>query len=282
MATYDEAEELVVAEETDIIISSNNYEELTNKPTINGVEVIGNMTGSALGLQNSESGKGLSANDYTNAEKTKLTGIAAGAQVNVIESISVNNTALTPTEKAVNITIPEDTGDLTNNAGFITNAVANLVNYYNKTTIDGMVSSAIKYKGTVATYSALPNNASNGDLYYVTADSKSYVWNSTESDWDEMSGTIDLSPYLTKTEAGSTYLTITNAQTTYQAKENGKGLSTNDYTTAEKNKLGAISTGSVASGDTGYVTGGAVYTYVNTQIGDIATALTTLNTGNGV
>jgi len=28
-------------------------------------------------------GKGLSTNDYTNAEKTKLEGIAAGAEVNV-------------------------------------------------------------------------------------------------------------------------------------------------------------------------------------------------------
>lgn len=41
---------------------------------------------------------------------------------------------------------------------------------------------------------------------------------------------IDLSKYLTKTEA----------QTTYQPQEKGKGLSTNDYTTAEKNKLAGL------------------------------------------
>ena len=54
-------------------------------------------------------GKGLSTNDYTTAEKTKLAGIAAGAQVNVIETVKVNGTALTPSGKAVDITVPTGT-----------------------------------------------------------------------------------------------------------------------------------------------------------------------------
>lgn len=52
------------------------------------------------------SGKGLSTNDYTNDEKTKLEGIAASAQVNVIETVKVNGVALTPTAKAVDVTVP--------------------------------------------------------------------------------------------------------------------------------------------------------------------------------
>lgn len=48
-------------------------------------------------------GYGLSQNDFTNALKTKLEGIANGAQVNVIEDIKVNNQSLTPTNKVVNI-----------------------------------------------------------------------------------------------------------------------------------------------------------------------------------
>ena len=55
-------------------------------------------------------GKGLSTNDYTTAEKEKLAGIAAGAQVNVLEKVSVNGVAQTITEKGVNISVP--TGDL--------------------------------------------------------------------------------------------------------------------------------------------------------------------------
>ena len=52
------------------------------------------------------SGKGLSTNDYTTTEKNKLSGIASGAQVNVIETVKVNGTALTPTNKAVDVSVP--------------------------------------------------------------------------------------------------------------------------------------------------------------------------------
>lgn len=54
-------------------------------------------------------GKDLSSNDYTDAEKNKLNGIAEGAQVNVIETVKVNGTALTPADKAVNILVPAAT-----------------------------------------------------------------------------------------------------------------------------------------------------------------------------
>lgn len=64
--------------------------------------------------------KGLSTNDYSTTEKNKLSGIAAGAQVNVIESIKVNGTALTPSSKAVNVTVPTRTSQITNDSGFIT------------------------------------------------------------------------------------------------------------------------------------------------------------------
>lgn len=52
-------------------------------------------------------GKGLSANDYTADEKTKLAGIAAGAQVNAINTVRVNGTALLPdADKAVDVSVP--------------------------------------------------------------------------------------------------------------------------------------------------------------------------------
>ena len=50
-------------------------------------------------------GKGLSTNDFTNALMTKLEGIAAGAQVNKLESVKLNGTELTiDANKAVNVT----------------------------------------------------------------------------------------------------------------------------------------------------------------------------------
>ena len=50
-----------------------------------------------------EEGKGLSSNDYTADEKAKLEGIEAKAQVNILEVVKVNGSALPITEKAVDI-----------------------------------------------------------------------------------------------------------------------------------------------------------------------------------
>ena len=53
---------------------------------------------------NAVTGKGLSTNDYTTNDKNKLSGIESGAQVNIIESVKLNGTALVPDEnKTVNV-----------------------------------------------------------------------------------------------------------------------------------------------------------------------------------
>ena len=52
-------------------------------------------------------GKGLSTNDFTNTLKSKLDGIEAGAEVNIIETVKVNGTALVPdANRAVNVPSP--------------------------------------------------------------------------------------------------------------------------------------------------------------------------------
>lgn len=53
-------------------------------------------------------------NNYTTAEKNKLSGIATSAQVNVLEGVQVNGTDLTITDKKVNVTVPTKTSQLTN------------------------------------------------------------------------------------------------------------------------------------------------------------------------
>jgi hypothetical protein len=59
-------------------------------------------------------GKGLSTNDYTTVEKTKLASIEEGAEVNVIETVKVNGVALTPISKAVDITNVAKTNEFNN------------------------------------------------------------------------------------------------------------------------------------------------------------------------
>ena len=72
------------------------------------------------GKVDKEAGKGLSSNDYTSEEKTKLAGVDTGAQVNVLEGIQKNGTTVTITNKIANITVPTKTSDITNDSGFIT------------------------------------------------------------------------------------------------------------------------------------------------------------------
>jgi len=54
----------------------------------NGLNKLITLIKNALGTKvDKVEGKGLSTNDYTTSEKTKLGGIATGAQVNVLEGI---------------------------------------------------------------------------------------------------------------------------------------------------------------------------------------------------
>ena len=130
----------------------------------------------------------------TAAEGTKLSGIAEGAQVNVIETVQVNGSPLTPFAKTVNI---------------------DLSTYALKSDVTG----AMKIKGTVDNYEALPDSPAEGDAYQVTAADPTHdieageivLWNGT--DWVDMGGTIDLSAYLTKVEAGTLYAPISHTHT---------------------------------------------------------------------
>lgn len=57
------------------------------------------------------SGKGLSTNDYTTAEKNKLAGIAAGAQENLVNDVQLNSTSIVNSSKIANLTITEGQTD---------------------------------------------------------------------------------------------------------------------------------------------------------------------------
>lgn len=85
------------------------------------------------------------------------------------------------------------------------------------------ITAAYRYKGTVDNYSDLPTAHKIGDVYNIkNADAANkikagdnVVWNGTE--WDNLSGVVDLSAYLTKPEADKLYLgktaTAANATT---------------------------------------------------------------------
>lgn len=144
------------------------------------------------------SGKGLSTNDYTSEEKQKLSGIASGAQVNVIESVKVNGTKLTPSSKAVDVTVPTKVSQLTNDNGFQTQSqVQSLIN----STVGNITS--IRYEKVTS----LPATGSNGVIYLVAHSHGTqdiydeYIWLSGTKTYEKIGNTdIDLSAYVKKSE----------------------------------------------------------------------------------
>ena len=77
---------------------------------------------------------------------------------------------------------------------------------YTKTEVDAKVSSVYRFRGSVATYANLPTTGQVvGDVWNVEDTGANYAWSGTE--WDKLSETVDLTPYLTKTEASSIYAT---------------------------------------------------------------------------
>lgn len=158
-----------------------------------------------------ETGKGLSTNDYTTAEKTKLAGIADGANnytlplatstvlggVKIGANLSITSEGVLSAVQGVLDTSPFETKTNAANTYLSkTSFNSTIANYALKSDI----AAAVINRGSVDSYADLPaTGQKNGDMYNVkTADAAhdikagdNVVWNGTE--WDNFGGifTID-------------------------------------------------------------------------------------------
>nr|DAG58257.1 MAG TPA: Head fiber protein [Bacteriophage sp.] len=149
----------------------------------------------------------------------------AGAQANKIESIKVNGTAQTiASDKSVNITVPTKTSQLANDSTFQTSAqVVAAIN----TAISKSGHASFQKVDAVPKVDAAQENilylvmnttTKHYDIYAkIKGDGDSYTMELLDDTTVDLSGKVD--------------------------KVAGKGLSTNDYTTAEKTKLAGIAEG---------------------------------------
>ena len=184
-------------------------------------------------------GKGLSTNDYTTAEKNKLNDVASGAQVNVIETIKVNDTALTPSSKTVNITVPTKTSDITNDSGFITTADIP----------EGAAASTTtpKMDGTAAVGTEMA--FARGDHVHPSDTSRvpttrKVAGHALSTDVTLVKSDVGLGNVDNTADVDKPISTAQQTALNDKVdKVTGKGLSTNDYTTAEKDKLNGIEAG---------------------------------------
>lgn len=70
-----------------------------------GQDKITGLADALAGKVSTEAGKGLSSNDYTDAEKEKLGAIEAGSQANILEAISIGGTDAPISDKKVDIPV---------------------------------------------------------------------------------------------------------------------------------------------------------------------------------
>lgn len=194
-----------------------------------------------------EEGKGLSSTDFTSAEKSKLArlnGYVVNMADNMVSTAEFGRimylfkneqTGVNGSTQSKVIEIPAAT---TSAAGLITAEGFNkLTGLPTSEEIDQKINTAIgsvyKVKGSVANYNALPTkDVSIGDVYNLEDTGANYVATSTTPDWDKLSETVDLSGYLTKTDAASTYqpkgnyLTSVPEEYVTETELNAKGYAT--------------------------------------------------------
>lgn len=137
--------------------------------------------------------------------------------------------------------------------------------YYTKTETDTAISQAIsnlgtlfRFKGRVDTVDNLPSSDNQqGDVYLVGVEGANefaeYYWTGTFFDYMGKTTSVDLSDYYKKSE-------VDNLLNNKVDKVEGKGLSTEDFTTELKNKLNGLEnyddtalTGRVAAIESDYI-----------------------------
>lgn len=290
------------------LASVENYNDTAIKADIAKKADATAMTAALGGKVDKVEGKVLSSNDYTTAEKEKLAGLSNYNDTEIKADIAKKaNAADVYTQTQVNTELGKKADkttveSLTTTVDGKANKATTISGYgitdaYTKTEVDAKVSSVYKYKGSVANEAALPTEGQVvGDVYNLEDTGMNVAW--TGEGWDKLGSVVDLTPYLTKEDAGKTYAAkattlegygIADAYTKLAVdteldkkvdKETGKQLSTNDYTTAEKTKLTGIATGAeVNKIDAVKVNGtalGITDKAVNIDLSNYATKSTTL------
>lgn len=163
-------------------------------------------------------GKGLSANDFTNEDKAKLDDIEFNAQRNRVNSVN-------GLEGDVKITLQ--------GLGFNENDFVKPNQTFSREEITRLIDNVntAEFKGVYANVGAIPQPYDSNDMYLVGASEPYEIYALISGRLQKIGATsVDLSGYVQKAD-------YNREKESFVRKENGKGLSSNDFTTVLKNKL---------------------------------------------
>lgn len=165
-------------------------------------------------------------NNYTTEDKTKLSGIAAGAQVNVIEKISVNGAQQSISEKGVNITVPTQASDINaipSSEKGVNNGVASLdeTGKVPSAQLPSYVDDVVEYDSK----SNFPETGESGKIYIAKDTNLTYRWSG--------SNYVEISPSLALGETSSTAYPGDKGKVAYDHSQiktgNPHGTTLNDF-----------------------------------------------------
>lgn len=165
-------------------------------------------------------------NNYTTEDKTKLSGIAAGAQVNVIEKISVNGAQQSISEKGVNITVPTQASDINaipSSEKGANNGVASLdeTGKVPSAQLPSYVDDVVEYDSK----SSFPETGESGKIYIAKDTNLTYRWSG--------SNYVEISPSLALGETSSTAYPGDKGKVAYDHSQiktgNPHGTTLNDF-----------------------------------------------------
>ena len=217
----------------------------TTVPLMNGTAATGSETAFARGDHvhpsdtskvDKVTGKGLSTNDYTTEQKTKLAGIEAGAEVSFVKDIQISPKGEIPasyvnpnaSEGDTIIISYEITDKNDNNYTFVTEDGMGAVMSAMQQSLAQIVSTVFKYLGTKATVSALPASHNTiGDVWHVTQNGSEYAWDG--SAWQELGSTIDLSNYIQSVNIAGISITPSSYTITAAQLQSALGLGAAAY-----------------------------------------------------
>lgn len=146
--------------------------------------------------------------------------------------------------------IPTKTSDLSNDSDYQTGTQV-------QSAITTALSSVMHYKGSVATYDDLPTeDLIVGDVYNVIDTGANYAWNGSE--WDELSGIIDLSAYYTSAQVDTLLAAKANASDLAPVATSGS------YSDLEDKPSIPTKTSDLTN-DSGYITSAALAPYATVQ-----------------
>lgn len=151
---------------------TGNYNDLTNKPSINNVELRGNLTLQDLGIPIYE---------LPPASVNSLGGVIIGDGLEIDEN-GVVHTVYNP---EVGIQWSDITDTPTTLEGY---GITDGVTKDELEEVIASISRVYRYRGTVAAVDDLQNveNPQNGDIYHVEETGTDYCWNEEESQWENL------------------------------------------------------------------------------------------------